>query len=231
MTTSHPFFPFEHLQFYGTVSWSTGSFQSNIHVLSCQTATTATISEEDRILLETETKVVERISLKTFHNKHKHEKESQIFWCLITTLQNGHYHMWLSLFSQICWFHENFWQCWRKRLPETHIVWILFKINAIISTLYPTSWNRKHCISVWNERQDLETSDGWRNSLALECFKSFILLLKNGGSLQVLVYKKPNKPSVYKAGSIFIFTLLNQEEATVMKKNCWALLTRNTLID
>lgn len=29
--------------------------------------------------------------------------------------------------------------------------------------------------------------------------------------------KKPNKPSVYKAGNIFI-TLLNQEEATVMKK-------------
>jgi len=36
-------------------------------------------------------------------------------------------------------------------------------------------------------------------------FKSFVLLLKNGGSLQVLVCKKPNKPSVYKAGSIFIY--------------------------
>lgn len=30
--------------------------------------------------------------------------------------------------------------------------------------------------------------------------------------------KSQTKPSVYKAGSIFIFTLLNQEEATVMKK-------------
>lgn len=220
MTTSHPFFPFEHLQFYGTVSWSTGSFQSNVRVLSCQTATTATISEEERTesFWNWEMKAVERISLKTIHDKHKHEKQSQVFWCLITRLQNGHYHMWLGLFSQLCWFHQNFWQCWRKRLPETHIVWIIFKISAIISTLYPTTWNRKHWISVWNERQDLETSNGWRNSLALECFKSFILLLKNGGSLQVLVYKKPNKPSVYKAGSIFIFTLLNQEEATVMKK-------------
>lgn len=80
-----------------------------------------------------------------------------------------------------------------------------FKIDAIISTLYPTSWNKKHWISVRNERQDLKTNDGWRNSLALECFKSFILLLRNGGSLQVLVCKKPNKPSVYKAGSIFIY--------------------------
>lgn len=175
---------------------------------------------------ERETKAVERMSLKTIHDEHKHEKESQVFWCLITTLQNGHYHMWLSLFSQLCWFHQNFWQCWRKRLPETHIVRILFKINAIISTLYPTSWNRKHWISVWNERQDLETSDGWRNGLALECFKSFILLLRNGGSLQVLVYKKPNKPSVYKAGSIFIFTLLNQEEATVMKKKLLSLTNK-----
>lgn len=44
MTTSHPVFPFEHLQFHGIASWSTGLFQSSVPVL-CQIPT-ATTSEE-----------------------------------------------------------------------------------------------------------------------------------------------------------------------------------------
>lgn len=66
--------------------------------------------------------------------------------------------------------------------------------------------------------------------MALECFKSSTLLLKNGGSLQVLVRQKA-KQTLCLQSRKHLYHFTEPGGSNCDEKNRLALLTRNTLID